>query len=210
MYLNGLLSTIQIAALATVIGVIIGLGVATIKVSKDANPILGIASKISNLYTTVIRGTPVLLQILIIYNLVFTSRDTNEILVGGICFGLNSGAYVSEIFRGAIQSIDKGQMEAGRSLGFSHFQTMRYIIIPQAIRHAVPGLGNEFVMLIKETSVASAIAVTELLKAAQYVGTRTWDPLPPYYIAAAMYLTMVIIFQHLQKKVEAHFAKSDA
>ena len=111
-----------------------------------------------------------MVQLLIMYNMVFTARDTNEIFVGAICFGINSGAYVAEIIRAGIESIDRGQMEAGRSLGFNYIQTMRYIIVPQAVKNILPALGNEFIVLIKETSVAGVIAVTDLTKAAQYIG----------------------------------------
>ena len=139
-YLDGLKVTILISCMAILIGTVIGLIIAVGKVASAQNKKLWIVSKLCNLYTTVIRGTPVMVQLLIIYNLVFTSRDTNEIIVGGICFGINSGAYVAEIIRAGIESIDKGQMEAGRSLGFNYIQTMRFIIIPQAIKNILPAL----------------------------------------------------------------------
>ena len=150
-----------------------------------------------------------MVQLLIIYNLVFTSRDTNEIIVGGICFGINSGAYVAEIIRAGIESIDKGQMEAGRSLGFNYIQTMRFIIIPQAIKNILPALGNELIVLIKETSVAGVIAATDLTKAAQYVGSVTWDVLPPLFIAAACYLAMTLGITKLLEVFERRMAQGD-
>ena len=150
-----------------------------------------------------------MVQLLIIYNLIFTSRNTNELVVGAVCFGINSGAYVSEIIRAGIESIDRGQMEAGRSLGLDYLQAMRLIVLPQAVKNILPALGNEFITLIKETSVASVIAVTDLTKAAQYVGSRTWDILPPLLIAAACYLIMVLGFSRLLSVFERRLSKGD-
>lgn len=133
-----------------------------------------------------------MVQLLIISNWIFTSRDSSEIMIGAIAFGINSGAYVAEIIRAGIESIDKGQMEAGRSLGFNYIQTMRFIIVPQAIKNILPALGNELIVLIKETSVVGAIAATNLTKAAQYIGSRTFDVLTPLFIAAACYLAMTL------------------
>lgn len=148
-----------------------------------------------------------MVQLLIIYNLVFTARDTNEIVVGAICFGINSGAYVAEIIRAGIESIDKGQMEAGRSLGFNYMQTMHYIIVPQAIKNILPALSNEFIVLIKETSVAGIIAVTDLTKAAQYIGSTDYNILPPLYVAAACYLVIVLGLTKLQGMLERRLAR---
>ncbi len=206
-YINALGNTLKMAAMGTIIGIIIGLIVATIKFSRNANTTTKILAKIFDLYTTIIRGTPVLLQLLILWTVVFTSRNSSVILVAGLCFGINSGAYVSEIFRGAILSIDKGQMEAGRSLGLSHFQTMKSIIIPQAFKNAIPALGNEFIMLIKETSVASVIGSMELIKAAQDIGNVTWDFGTPLYVSALIYLILVIILQKIQSKLERRLHK---
>ncbi len=150
-----------------------------------------------------------MVQLLIIYNLIFTARNTNEIMVGAFCFGINSGAYVAEIIRAGIESIDRGQMEAGRSLGLGYIQTMRLIILPQAIRNILPALGNEFIVLIKETSVAGVIAVTDLTKAAQYVGSRTWDILPPLLIAAACYLVLVMGLTKLLSVFERRLGRGD-
>ena len=171
-YLDGLKVTILISIFAILIGVAIGLFIAVVKVTVSKNIFVRILKWFCNVYTTVIRGTPVMVQLLIMYNMVFTARDTNEIFVGAICFGINSGAYVAEIIRAGIESIDRGQMEAGRSLGFNYIQTMRYIIVPQAVKNILPALGNEFIVLIKETSVAGVIAVTDLTKAAQYIGHK--------------------------------------
>lgn len=208
-YLDGLKVTILISLLAILLGTLIGLLVAVVKVSPSANIIMVLLQKICGIYTTVIRGTPVMVQLLIMYNLIFTSRDTNEILVGSICFGINSGAYVAEIIRAGIESVDKGQMEAGRSLGFNYIQAMRFIIVPQAIKNILPALGNEFIVLIKETSVAGVIAVTDLTKAAQYIGSASYDVLPPLYVAAACYLVIVLGLTKLQGMLERRMAQGD-
>ena len=211
-YLEGIKITILISILAILIGVVIGIIVAVIKVSAaNIKPrwfrrlIVGIC----NLYITVIRGTPLMVQLLIIYNLIFTSRNTNEIVVGAVCFGINSGAYVAEIIRAGIESIERGQMEAGRSLGLNYIQTMIMIIMPQAVKNILPALGNEFIVLIKETSVAGVIAVTDLTKAAQYIGSRTWKILPPLIIAAICYLILVMGLTKLLAMFERRMAKGD-
>lgn len=191
-YLNGLWATLQISFFAIIIGICLGILIAVGKVSAGINPKLKWLGTLCNLYTTIIRGTPVIVQLLIIYNWIFTARDSNPILAGAVCFGINSGAYVAEIVRAGIESLDKGQTEAGRSLGFNHVQTMRYIILPQAIRNILPALGNEFISLIKETSVAGYITVTDLTKTAQLIGSRTYDVLPPLIIAAIIYLIIVV------------------
>lgn len=206
-YLDGLKVTILISLFAIAIGVAIGLLIAIIKVSASERKILIGLKWLCNVYITVIRGTPVMVQLLIIYNLVFTARDTNEIVVGAICFGINSGAYVAEIIRAGIESIDKGQMEAGRSLGFNYIQTMRYIIVPQAVKNILPALSNEFIVLIKETSVAGIIVVTDLTKAAQYIGSTDYNILPPLYVAAACYLVIVLGLTKLQGLLERRLAR---
>lgn len=206
-YLDGLKVTILISLFAIAIGVAIGLLIAVIKVSASDKKVLVGLKWLCNVYITVIRGTPVMVQLLIIYNLVFTARDTNEIVVGAICFGINSGAYVAEIIRAGIESIDKGQMEAGRSLGFNYIQTMRYIIVPQAIKNILPALSNEFIVLIKETSVAGIIAVTDLTKAAQYIGSTDYNILPPLYVAAVCYLIIVLGLTKLQGLLERRLAR---
>jgi polar amino acid transport system permease protein len=207
-YLDGLKITIIISLLAIIIGIAIGVIVAVVKVSA-ANSKMRWLTGICNIYINIIRGTPLMVQLLIIYNLVFTSRNTNEIIVGAVCFGINSGAYVAEIIRAGIESIDRGQMEAGRSLGLNYIQTMRLIILPQAVKNILPALGNEFIVLIKETSVAGVIAVTDLTKAAQYVGSRTWDILPPLVIAAGCYLVIVMGLSKLLAVFERRLAKGD-
>ncbi|MGF7141952.1 His/Glu/Gln/Arg/opine family amino acid ABC transporter permease subunit [Anaerotaenia torta] len=207
-YLGGIKVTLLISVFAIALGIAIGILVAVLKVSAASSNMKWL-SAICNTYITIIRGTPLMVQLLIIYNLVFTSRNTNEIVVGAICFGINSGAYVAEIIRAGIESIDKGQMEAGRSLGLGYMQTMRLIIMPQAVKNILPALGNEFIVLIKETSVAGVIAVTDLTKAAQYIGSRTWDILPPLIIAAACYLLMVMGLTKLLGILERGMARGD-
>lgn len=207
-YIEGLKVTILISLFAIIIGIVIGVLVAVLKVAAT-NYKMKWLSNVCNIYITVVRGTPLMVQLLIIYNLIFTSRNTNGLIVGAVCFGFNSGAYVAEIIRSGIESIDKGQLEAGRSLGFNYVSTMRLIILPQAIRNILPALGNEFITLIKETSVASVIAITDLTQAAQYIGSRTWDILPPLIIAALCYLVIVMGLSRLLSVFERRMAKSD-
>lgn len=207
-YLDGLKITLLISFFAILLGIAIGILVAIVKVTAMNSKMRWLVA-ICNVYINIIRGTPLMVQLLIIYNLIFTSRNTNELVVGAVCFGINSGAYVAEIIRAGIESIDRGQMEAGRSLGLNYLQTMRLIILPQAVRNILPALGNEFIVLIKETSVAGVIAVTDLTKAAQYVGSRTWDILPPLIIAAVCYLILVMVLTKLLSVFERRLAKGD-
>lgn len=207
-YLDGIRVTVLISFFAIALGIAIGVIVAVLKVTA-VNYKMRWLTNICNIYITIIRGTPLMVQLLIIYNLIFTSRSTNEIVVGAVCFGINSGAYVSEIIRAGIESIDRGQLEAGRSLGLNYIKTMRLIILPQAIRNILPALGNEFITLIKETSVAGVIAATDLLMAAQYIGARTFDILPPLVIAAACYLIMTMGLSKLLSSFERRLAKGD-
>ncbi len=207
-YFQGLKITLLISFFAILIGIAIGVIVAIVKVTATNAKMKWLVS-ICNVYINIIRGTPLMVQLLIIYNLIFTSRNTNELVVGAVCFGINSGAYVAEIIRAGIESIDRGQLEAGRSLGLNYLQTMRLIILPQAIRNILPALGNEFIVLIKETSVASVIAINDLTKVAQYIGSRTWDILPPLVIAAVFYLIIVMGFTKLLGIFERRLSKGD-
>ncbi|MCU6736937.1 amino acid ABC transporter permease [Suonthocola fibrivorans] len=208
-YAEGIKNTLLISLMAVAIGIIIGVLVAVVRVISSKIRGLHWLGKLCGIYVTVIRGTPVMVQLLIIYNMIFTSRDSNPLLCAGICFGINSGAYVAEIIRGGIESIDKGQTEAGRSLGFNDLQTMRYIILPQAFRNALPALGNEFIVLVKESSVASVIAVSDLTKMAQYIGSRTWDIVPPLVVAALCYLVIVMILTKLLSLLERRMSRGD-
>jgi His/Glu/Gln/Arg/opine family amino acid ABC transporter permease subunit len=208
-YLSGLRMTLLISLFAVILGILIGILIAVTRVSSrhTKSPIVKFLNKLAVLYVTVIRGTPMIVQILIIYNLIFTSPNTNPVIVGAVCCGINSGAYVAEIIRAGIESIPIGQMEAGRSLGMPYRMTMTTIILPQAIRNILPALGNEFISLIKETSVISIIAVNDLTKMAGYVGSRTWDVIPPYVIAALFYLAMTLGLSKILSMVEHRMEK---
>ena len=206
MYLQGLSVTLLIAAAACVLGTIIGLLIAVIKIytAGSSRPVLKALDAFANAYTTVIRGIPLMEQLLILWGLMSISH-TGVAIIG---FGINSGAYVAEIFRSGINSIDIGQMEAGRSLGLSQNSTMRLIILPQAIKNILPALFNEFITLVKETSVAGYIAVSELTKVATAIKTRTFNLLP-LYVAALIYLFVVYLLTRIQKNMERRLARSD-
>ena len=207
-YLEGLGRTLLIAFCATLIGIAIGLVVAVIKVSA-ANGNKGIRPLVwlCDLYLTVIRGTPVVVQLLILYTTVFAAM-TNGTPVAIIGFGLNSGAYVAEIFRSGIMSIPRGQMEAGRSLGLTSGMTMRLIILPQAIKNILPALFNELITLLKETSVAGYIAVRDLTKVADGIKGRAFVS-EPLFVAAIIYLVLVVGMTQVQKRLERRLAKGD-
>ena len=208
-YLSGLRMTLLISLFAVILGILIGILIAVTRVSSrhTKSPVVKFLNKLAVLYVTVIRGTPMIVQILIIYNLILTSPKTNPVIVGAVCCWINSGAYVAEIIRAGIESIPIGQMEAGRSLGMPYRMTMTTIILPQAIRNILPALGNEFISLIKETSVISIIAVNDLTKMAGYVGSRTWDVIPPYVIAALFYLAMTLGLSKILSMVEHRMEK---
>ena len=192
--LEGIKNTLLISSISVIIGVLIGVGIAIINAYHKETKKIKIISKICDLYVVIIRGTPVLLQLMIIYYVIFRNvRDINLIFVASLAFGINSGAYVSEIIRAGIESIDKGQMEAGRSLGLSYFQTLRLIIFPQAIKNILPTIGNEFITLIKETSVAGYIGVRDLTKASDIIASRTYNYFFPLIIAATIYLSIILI-----------------
>ena len=164
---------------------------------------------ICKLYLTVIRGTPVVVQLLIIYFVIFGSSDVSKVLVAVMAFGLNSGAYVAEIFRSGIMSVDNGQFEAGRSLGFNYVQTMMYIIMPQAFKNVLPALGNEFIVLLKETSVSGYIALQDLTKGGDIIRSRTYDAFMPLIAVALIYLAMVLVFTKLVNMLERRLRSSD-
>ena len=191
--LKGLGNTLIMAFFAVIIGVLVGTIIALIKNSHKECGNFKILNKICTIYVQIIRGTPVLLQLMIIYYVIFKSVDINIVFVGIIAFGLNSAAYVSEIIRSGIESVDYGQMEAGRSIGLSYFKTMRYIILPQGIKNALPNLGNEFITLIKETSIAGYIGIMDLTKASDIIASQTYDYFFPLIIIAIIYLIMTTI-----------------
>lgn len=208
MFLDGLKNTLLIAATATVLGIIIGALVAIVKTITAQTGKLKILSFLCDIYTTVIRGTPIVVQLLLMYNVIFV-WSTQPVMVGILGFGINSGAYVSEIMRAGINAVDKGQMEAGRSLGLSNGQTMKSIILPQALKNVLPALGNEFIALLKETSVIGFLGVIDLTKAAERVISRTADVYFPYIFIALIYLALVYGMSYLFKKMEKRLAKSD-
>ena len=164
---------------------------------------------ICKVYLTVIRGTPVVVQLLIIYFVIFASTDVSKVFAAIMAFGINSGAYVAEICRSGIMSIDIGQLEAGRSLGFSYGRTMWYIILPQAFKNVLPALGNEFIVLLKETSVAGYIALEDLTKGGDIIRSRTYDAFFPLMAVAAIYLIMVVVFSHFVTLLERRLKKSE-
>lgn len=191
--LTGIKNTLAISLISVIIGVVIGIVVAIINSYNKETKKAKVISKICKLYVSIIRGTPVLLQLMIIYYVVFKDvRNINLILVASLGFGINSGAYVSEIIRAGIESIDKGQMEAGRSLGLGYFQTLKLIILPQAIKNILPAIGNEFITLVKETSVAGYIGVMDLTKASDIIASRTYDYFCPLIIVAMIYWIIVL------------------
>ncbi|MBO7175809.1 MAG: amino acid ABC transporter permease [Clostridia bacterium] len=208
MFLDGLSNTLIIAICATLIGVVIGALVAIVKVYHKQTGKLKLLNSICEIYTTIIRGTPIVVQLLITYNIIFV-WSTQAVAIGIMGFGINSGAYVAEIMRGGINAVDIGQTEAGRSLGLSSAITMRSIVLPQAIKNVLPAIGNEFIALLKETSVIGFLGVIDLTKAAERVISRTADVYFPYLSIAAIYLILVYGLNYLFKKLERRLAKSD-
>ena len=213
-YFEGLGTTVLVTILALLIGVVLGVVVAVIRTGHDQqrkgkhNPVLGVLNLICKIYVTVIRGTPMLVQLMIMGFAVFaTSRE--KTLVGALTLGINSGAYVAEIIRGGLMSLDPGQMEAGRSLGLNYFDTMRFIVVPQAFKAILPSLGNEFIVLLKDTSLISVVSGKEIVYFARAIVTKTYEPMAPYLITAAMYLVLVLIFSWLQGKLERRLRQSD-
>ncbi len=207
---DGLLITLEVTLFALIIGVVLGTLVAIIRSTHDKNIedmqgfgkfALKASNWVSNLYLTVIRGTPVTVQLMITYYIIFAASN-NKVLIAILAFGINSGAYVAEIVRAGIMSIDQGQFEAGRSLGFNFVQTMRYIIIPQALKNVLPALANEFIVLLKETSVSGYVALQDLTKGGDIIRGRTYSAFMPLIAVAAIYLILVMFFTWLVKKLE--------
>lgn len=207
--LDGLKVTLLVTFFAVLIGIVLGFLVAAVRSTYDKTGKLKILNILCQIYLTVIRGTPVVVQLLIIYFVIFGSVNIEKVPVAIMAFGLNSGAYVAEIFRSGIMSIDAGQFEAGRSLGFNYVQTMRYIIMPQAFKNVLPALGNEFIVLLKETSVAGYIALQDLTKGGDIIRSRTYDAFMPLIAVAIIYLAMVLIFTKLVNMLERRLRNSD-
>ena len=217
---EGFGNTLKITFFAVLIGIAIGVVIALIRSTYDNNKedykrkggigyvVMSILNGICNIYLTVIRGTPVTVQLLIMYFVICaTSRD--GLMIAIMCFGINSGAYVAEIFRGGIMSIDKGQFEAGRSLGFNYIQTMVYIIIPQMFKVVLPTLCNEFIVLLKETSIAGYVGIRDLTKAGDLIRGQTFSAYMPLIAVALIYLTLVMILTWLLGKLERRLRKSE-
>ena len=214
LYLKGMATTLELTPCALIIGVALGVLVAVIRSAHDQQRLgrrsfaLGVLNFLCKIYTTVIRGTPMLVQLLI-WGMVIFKSSRNRFFVGMLGLGINSGAYVAEIVRGGLMSVDAGQSEAGRSLGLNYIDTMRYIVIPQAFKNILPALGNEFIVLFKDTSLVSSIGAAEILYYAEAVGSKTYEYMFPLYGTALMYLVFCIILTWLQGKLERRLRESD-
>ncbi len=214
MYVKGIGVTLEVAAVALLLGIVLGVIVAIVRTLHDQqrpgqkHALLEVINKIAQLYTTVIRGTPLMVQLLIMYFVIF-ANTRNAVGVAMLTFGINSGAYVAEIIRGGIMSVDKGQMEAARSLGLSYVPAMRFVVIPQAIKNILPALGNELIALLKDTSLVTVIGVRDLTKAAQLIQGKTYQALFPFVGIAIVYLLMVMIIAALIGVLERRLAASD-
>ena len=217
---QGLKNTLLITFFALLMGVVLGVVVAAVRSSYDKNRetmalhkgfgyyVFTFVNGICKLYLTVIRGTPVMVQLLIMYFIIFAS-SRNDILIATIAFGINSGAYVAEILRGGIMSIDNGQFEAGRSLGFNYVQTMRHIVIPQVFKSVLPTLCNEFIVLLKETSIAGYVGVMDLTKAGDLIRGRTFSAFLPLIAVALIYLVLVVVLTALVGVLERRLRKNE-
>lgn len=217
---SGLGNTLKITVFALIFAVIIGVLVAIIRYSYDKNHtnkagnfiqsllqfLLAVANGICHVYLTIIRGVPVVVQLMIIYFIIFASPDVSKIFCAVVAFSLNSGAYVAEIVRGGLNSVDKGQFEAGRSLGFGYIATMWYIILPQAFKNILPALGNEAIMLLKDTSISGYVAIQDLTKGGDIIRSRTYDAFMPLIAVALIYLILVTILTLLLRRLERKVA----
>ena len=206
---DGLGVTLKVTFFAVLLGIVLGFLVAIVRSTYDRTGKLKLLNAICKLYLTVFRGTPVVVQLLIIYFVIFGSVDISKILVAVLAFGINSGAYVAEIFRSGIMSIDNGQFEAGRSLGFNYTQTMVHIIMPQAFKNVLPALGNEFISLLKETSVSGYIALQDLTKGGDIIRSRTYSAFMPLIAVALIYLVIVMIFTKLIQILERRLRQNE-
>lgn len=220
---SGLGNTLKITVFALIFAVIIGVLVAIIRYSYDKNHtnkagnfiqsllqfLLAVANGICHVYLTIIRGVPVVVQLMIIYFIIFASPDVSKIFCAVVAFSLNSGAYVAEIVRGGLNSVDKGQFEAGRSLGFGYIATMWYIILPQAFKNILPALGNEAIMLLKDTSISGYVAIQDLTKGGDIIRSRTYDAFMPLIAVALIYLILVTILTLLLRRLERRLQSSE-
>ncbi len=208
LYLSGLGVTLQISLFAAILGVAIGIVVALMKLSVRKNGKRSVFSYIAQIYIDVIRGTPSVLQLLIMWFIVMTNSK-NGVLVAVLTFGINSGAYVAEIMRAGILAVDHGQMEAGRSLGLSKGQTMRYIILPQAVKNVLPPIGNEFIVLLKETAIVGYVSLSDLTRTASQISSRTFEAFMPLIGAAVIYFVIIKILSKLIELLERRLRKGD-
>lgn len=206
---TGLQNTLTIAFFAVIVGIVLGFLVAIIRSTHDKTGKLKILNVICKLYLTVVRGTPVMVQLLITYYVIFATYDPGKVVVAIMAFGLNSGAYVAEIVRSGIMSIDQGQFEAGRSLGLNYSQTMAYIIIPQAFKNVLPALANEFIVLLKETSISGYIGLMDLTRGGDIIRSQTYEALFPLLVVAAIYLIIVIFLTYMVGKLERRLRNSE-
>ena len=209
---DGFVNTVKVAVLGLMIGILIGTVIAIIKVAPKYKLINRILDKLCSVYVAIFRGTPMVVQLLLAYYVLLPAlefKNVNSLVVGIVVFGMNSGAYVSEIMRGGLNSVDKGQMEAGRALGLSYSTTMVKVVIPQALKNILPTLGNEFITLIKETSVLSFITVYDLYTALSTIGSKNYEKMVPYLVMAIIYIILVLLITLLVKILENIFAKSD-
>ncbi len=206
-YFEGLGKTLLISLGAIALGCLLGVIVALVKYTHKKYGKLKIASKVCDVYLAVFRGTPVYVQLLIMYLIVLVALPDTTVAI--LTFGINSGAYVAEIIRGGLESVDDGQLEAGNSLGLSRLQVLIHIVLPQAVRRALPPFCNEFIALVKETSIVGTIGVVDLTKVAALITSRTYDAFAPYLLAAAMYLAVVLLLTWLLKLLERRLARSD-
>jgi His/Glu/Gln/Arg/opine family amino acid ABC transporter permease subunit len=204
LFVKGLGISVQLTLYAAVIGSVIGLLIALTRLTNN-RVLNGVAEK----YVDIIRGTPVVVQLLIIYFAVFAATGLPKVTVASIAFGINSGAYVAELIRAGIQAVDRGQMEAARSIGLSYYQGMRYIVIPQAIKNILPGMGNEVIALWKETAIAGFIGLDDLMRGAEIVRSRTFSNYTPYLVIAVIYLYITVCMTMVLNKAERSMRKSD-
>ena len=208
LYFKGLGTTMEIAVFAAVIGVVLGTLLALMKLSNKRNGGKTVACVVANIYIDIIRGTPSVLQLLIMWFIIMKNSKTG-VLVASLAFGINSGAYVAEIIRAGILAVDPGQTEAGRSDGLSKWQTMQYIILPQAFKNALPPITNEFITLIKETAIVGYVALTDLTRAANQIASRTYEAFMPLIGAAVIYFVVIKILTIMFSKLERRMRKGD-
>ena len=207
--LEGLKNTILIAIGAVIIGILLGSIISIVKYTNKERGKFKLLSKIFDIYVNIIRGTPSVLQLMIMYYVIFKTSTIDSVIVGIVAFGINSSAYVAEILRSGFDSIDDGQVEAGLSLGLNFRQVLKYIIIPQAIKVSLPSMGNEFVTLIKETAIAGYIGIEDLTKASDIIASRTYDYFFPLVLVALIYLFLTSVISKLLKKMERKLNVND-